>query len=147
MGKKAKLYIGLLIVVVLIGAAFYIAKVYYNINLFKEIKADEIAKDEMKYINANLPYIQEAGYKLTNVQIRLALVPEIVLKFEKTKEVDEKKIKKILETHQDNTRLVTIIELLIQGNSVQKDIKVGNLKFKSQEIILTIPPSISLEFE
>jgi len=109
--------------------------------------ATETAGKIVKEFNETLPTMRELGFTISDLQIGMGLIPEISAKLiASTDTIDVKKIKELIEKHQDNKTLVGVLNALQAGYNVKQEISDLPLKGVEVAVKLGLPPHISVGF-
>lgn len=109
------------------------------------------SKEQISAITSELdkmtPLLNEIGYRIRETRIGIGVPPVLEVYFQKTKKVDEKEIKRILEKNKDNKAFRLVGNALLSANSVQGKVsRIGNQKFKEVILTLTFPPRVTLMY-
>lgn len=97
--------------------------------------------------NEALPTMRALGFTIKDLRVGMGLVPEIGAKLvASTDTIDVKKIKELIEKHQENKTLVGALKALELAYNVKE--QVGDLPLKGVEINMTLglPPHIGVAF-
>lgn len=97
--------------------------------------------------NEALPTMRALGFSIKDLRVGMGLLPEIGAKLiASTDTIDVKKIKELIEKHQENKTLVGALKGLELAYNVRQ--QVGNIPFKGVEIdvIMGLPPHIGVAF-
>ena len=97
--------------------------------------------------NEALPTMRALGFTVKDLRVGMGLIPEIGAKLvASTDTIDVKKIKEVIETHQENKTLVAALKGLQAAYNIKQ--QIGDLPFKGVEIDMTLglPPHIGVAF-
>ena len=97
-------------------------------------------------INDILPIIAQIGYTLKGMSIDVSIPPGIILEFQKTAEVPQKEVDKILEKHKERPVLKLIVDSLVTANKFHKKIKLRSLQFTGIAVDVSVPPNVTMKF-
>jgi len=106
-----------------------------------EGKIAEILSD----FEAALPFIKNAGYGLTELEVELAISPRLVPHFVH-EEKDEADVNQALEALSENSIGRNLLIGLIKAGKLQKKISIANLVFSHVEISIAAMPSVTLQY-
>ena len=116
----------------------------------KEIKSASVEKltnSIMNDLNEAMPLIEKSGYKISSLEAELSLPPEVTTFFEIVKIVDLKQQKKILDSLKGNRIGELVLGSLIQTFILNKKVSIENMKLKTIQITISLPPYVTIEYE
>ena len=109
--------------------------------------ATEAAGKIVDEFNELLPTMRALGFTLKDLRVGTGLVPEIGAKLvASTDSIDVKKIKELIEKHQENKTLVAALKGLELAYNIKG--QIGDFPFKGVELDfkLGLPPHIGVAF-
>jgi len=115
----------------------------FRINEAVSNKAKTIIND---FIDA-APLIQEAGFRINDLQIELSVIPKLIPHFEKVSDVDEATRIRIIEQVKDKRIIRLLLKALFNADNFQQSLKMGNMEFAGIEIEITAIPAIRLLYK
>lgn len=111
----------------------------------KNIGSDKI-KEIIDELNKALPYIEQAGYVLDDLEIALGIPPKLVTHFDKQKDLSESEKNRLLDQIKETKLTHMLVSSLFKADELQKGVKVGALKFQEIEIEIGLIPAVILHF-
>jgi hypothetical protein len=103
-------------------------------------------KAVMDEIAATSPYLQEVGYRVTDLELEVAISPKVIVHLVREAEVSEEAFEASLATHAESKTFCTLVKLLRQANHIQAKIQPKDRIFKGLEVCLGIPPSFRMKY-
>src|SRR5262249_26339274 len=97
-------------------------------------------------LNAARPLFPQIGYRVSKVEVVLALMPKVSFSLRRIASVDDAAFERLLATHQGNKVLATIVAALRQASALQDKVRFQGLSFAEIEVELGLPPAIKLSF-
>jgi len=94
-----------------------------------------------------MPLIEEAGYQISSVEAELSIPPEVTTAFELEKVVPHEKQKKLLKALDGNAIGKLVLGSLMQAFTLEKSISIKDMKMKTIEITISLPPFVTIEYE
>ena len=110
----------------------------------KDMGEDKI-KEVINNFNEARPFLEDAGYKLSGLQIEMGVPPKLTTEFE-CNNASEEKINSALESLKDNKVGLMVLKSLIKANGLQNGISLKGLKFSNIEIEVGLIPNVRLIF-
>jgi hypothetical protein len=110
---------------------------------------DEGKEKFVNYINGLsdiIPIIATAGYRLKGIDIDVAIPPGVNMLFEKIKDVPKEEIDAIMEANKDKELLRSIVKALEMADDFHNKLKMGDLRFTSVNVNLSLPPKVTMKF-
>lgn len=112
----------------------------------KNFGGDTLGKTAQTF-NEALPYIERAGYIVTEIEVGLGLSPKIVPHLKMHDLIsDEEQTALLLET-QDKKLVNTILVSLFKAAAARKKLKFKKFHFNELELELSILPTVTLKFK
>jgi hypothetical protein len=90
--------------------------------------------------------LQHVGYRLTDVELRLALSPSVIFHLVREREAIAEAFEAVLANNKKNRTLCTVVKLLRQVNAVQRRVQPKDRQFRSLEIELGLPPVVRMKY-
>ena len=112
----------------------------------KNLTGDTLSKTAQRFNDA-LPYIQRAGYEVTQVEVGLGLSPKIVPRLKMRELLGEEEQAALLEEVRDQKLVSTIISTLFKASAARSKLKFKSFHFTEIELELSILPSVILKFK
>lgn len=116
----------------------------------KELALDAGAKqgaEVMKQANQLLTLLQDAGYRVGELNVDLGVPPTVTVDLKTTPLLNDGKLEAIFQANKDNDVLAMILGALIQANKLRDMVKLETIELKGAKIVLKTPPSISLNWK
>jgi hypothetical protein len=110
----------------------------------KDMGEDKL-KEVINNFNEARPFLEDAGYKLSGLQIEMGVPPKLTTEFE-CDNASEEKINSALESLKDNKVGLMVLKSLIKANGLQNGISLKGLKFSHIEIEVGLIPNVRLIF-
>jgi hypothetical protein len=108
-------------------------------------------KDKVKAVVedflATTPKIEEAGFKITDLQIELGLIPKLIPHFQKVADVSEAEKERILNSLQDKRLMRLLVAALFKADGFQANLSMKNYQFKGIEVEITALPAVRLNYQ
>jgi len=92
------------------------------------------------------PLIEQAGYKITNLDIELGLLPKLIPHFRKIGDIDETQKQQILSQVGDKKLMKLLISALFKADSFQNSLNMKNYDFKGIEVEIAPLPAVRLNY-
>lgn len=99
--------------------------------------------DEIMDSSAKLEAI---GYRLTDVELMITLVPRAILHLVKEFDATEEAYIGLLRENASSKTLCTVVKLLKQVDYVKSKVPVKGRRFKELIVDLGVPPAVSLKY-
>jgi len=116
-----------------------------------DYKMNEVLSKRVKSIIndfiAAAPIIEEAGFRISDLEIELSIIPKLIPHFEKLQSVDEEKKHEILKKVEHQKIIKMLIKALFKADHFQQNLKMGRLDFTGIEIEVTAIPAIRLLYK
>ena len=107
-------------------------------------------KDKVKAVVddflATTPLIEKAGYKITDLQIELGIIPKIIPHFRKVADVTEDQKELILTELQEKRLMKLLVSALFKADAFQSNLNMSQYSFKGIEIEITALPAVRLNY-
>lgn len=112
----------------------------------KEFSGDTLSKTAARF-NEALPYIERAGYDVTEIEVGLGLSPKVVphLRLRETIVADEQAA--LIEETREKKLVNTILTSLFKASTARERLKFKKFHFEDIELELSILPSVVLKFK
>ncbi len=111
----------------------------------KGFSGDTLSKTAERF-NEALPYIQRAGYDVTEIEVGLGLSPKVVPHLRIRELISDEDQQALLEETQDQKLVSTILASLFRASAAHKTLKFKAFHFSDMELELSILPTIVLKF-
>lgn len=102
--------------------------------------------DTINNLNAALPTIEEAGFKLVRLDVDIALIPRLFARFRQVNLINDEKRREIFDQTKDKKLLNLMLKGLFQAVSIRKDIDIDGMDLKEIELEIGLTPSVKLIF-
>lgn len=116
-----------------------------TIDGLKEISGDTLGKTAARF-NEALPYIERAGYVVTEVEVGLGLSPKVVPHLRMRENIDAAAQAALLAETADKKLVNTILSSLFKASAARSKLKFRKFHFSDIELELSILPSVVLKF-
>jgi len=93
------------------------------------------------------PIIEEAGFRIQDLEVELSVIPKLIPHFEKLHSVDEQKKAEILHKVEHRKIVKMLIKALFKADHFQQSLQMGRLEFSGIEIEVTAIPAIRLLYK
>lgn len=93
-----------------------------------------------------IPILEHAGYHLTTLDMDIGILPTVVARFAKVKDISEQEEQKMLEQYSDNIFVSIMLNSLFKANHIQRHIKIADLYFQEVEMHISTIPKLKLRF-
>lgn len=111
----------------------------------KDLSGDTLSKTAQRF-NEALPYIERAGYDVTEVEVGLGLSPKVVPHLRIRELISEEEQLQLIEETREKKLVNTILTSLFRASAAHKKLKFKNFQFSDMELELSILPSVVLKF-
>jgi len=111
----------------------------------KGFSGDTLAKTAERF-NEALPYIQRAGYDVTEVEVGLGLSPKVVPHLKIRELISAEEQQTLLEETREKKLINTILSSLFKASAAHSKLKFKTFHFSDMELELSILPSVVLKF-
>jgi len=111
-----------------------------------ELGTQEAAK-AMNQANLLLRLLQEAGYKVGDLEVEVSVPPTITINLKPGPLTSDTKLDGIFQANKDNEVLALVLGTLIQANKLRDMVKLDTIELKDAKIVLKTSPSISLHWK
>ncbi len=98
------------------------------------------------FINA-APLIEEAGFRIRDLEVELSIIPKLIPHFEKLNDTDEATRISIIEQVKDKRIIRLLLKALFKADNFQQSLNMGNMEFTAIEIEITAIPAIRLLYK
>ena len=111
-----------------------------------ELGTQEAAK-AMNQANLLLRLLQDAGYKVGDLEVEVSVPPTITINLKPGPLTSDTKLDGIFQANKDNEVLALVLGTLIQANKLRDMVKLDTIELKDAKIVLKTSPSISLQWK
>jgi len=111
----------------------------------KDFSGDTLAKTAQRF-NEALPFIERAGYDVTEVEVGLGLSPKVVPHLRIREQISEEEQLLLLEETRETKLVNTILTSLFKASAAHKKLKFKKFHFSDIELELSILPTVVLKF-
>jgi acylphosphatase len=105
------------------------------------------AAEAMNQANQLLRLLQDAGYKVGELDVELGVPPTITINLKPGSLTNDSKLEGIFQANKDNEVLALVLGTLIQANKLRDMVKLDTIELKDAKITLKTSPSISLHWK
>ena len=112
----------------------------------KGFGGDTLGKTAQTF-NEALPYIERAGYVVTEIEVGLGLSPKIVPHLKMQDVISDEEQAMLLFETQDKKLVNTILSSLFKATAARKKLKFKKFHFNELELELSILPTVTLKFK
>jgi acylphosphatase len=105
------------------------------------------AAEAMNQANQLLMLLQDAGYKVGELEVEVSVPPTITINLKPGPMTDDSKLDGVFQAHRDNEVLALVLGTLIQANKLRHMVKLETIELKDAKIVLKTSPSISLHWK
>ncbi len=112
----------------------------------KEFSGDTLGKTASRF-NEALPYIERAGYEVTEIEVGLGLSPKVVPHLRITKIISEEEKLVLLEETKDKKLVNTVLASLFRASAARSKLNFNKFHFSDIELELSILPTVVLKFK
>lgn len=111
----------------------------------KEFSGDTLGKTAAKF-NEALPFIERAGYEVTEIEVGLGLSPKVVPHLRLRKMISDEEQLALLEETREKKLVNTILNSLFKASAAHSKLKFRQFHFSDIELELSILPTVVLKF-
>jgi len=111
----------------------------------KEFSGDTLSKTAARF-NEALPYIERAGYDVTEIEVGLGLSPKVVPHLRLRHLIGEQEQLELLEETKDKKLVNTILSSLFRASAARSKLNFKKFHFSNIELELSILPTVVLKF-
>jgi hypothetical protein len=111
----------------------------------KNLGGDTLSKTAQQFNDA-LPYIERAGYDVTEVEVALGLSPKVVPHLKLRELITEEQQQMLLDETQGKTLVNTILSSLFRASAARRKLKFKRFHFEEIELEIGIIPGVVLKF-
>jgi len=97
--------------------------------------------------NEALPYIERAGYDVTEIEVGIGLSPKIVPHLQIREILDDEERAEILREVSNKRMVYTILHSLFRATAARKRLKFKQYHFTEIEMELSLLPTVTLKFK
>ncbi|NVJ98185.1 MAG: hypothetical protein HWE25_08535 [Alphaproteobacteria bacterium] len=112
----------------------------------KSLSGDALTKTAQNF-NEALPYIERAGYEVTEIEVGMGLDPKIVPHLRMRDMIDESEQAALLEETKNKTLVNTILSSLFRASAARRKLNFRRFHFTDIELELSILPTVVLKFK
>lgn len=112
----------------------------------KEFSGDTLGKTAARF-NEALPYIERAGYVVTEIEVGLGLSPKVVPHLRLHEQISEEEKAALLEETHDKKLVNTILGSLFRASAARSKLNFNKFHFSDIELELSILPTVVLKFK
>jgi hypothetical protein len=116
----------------------------------KEKAADlgtQKATEAMSQANQLLRLLQDAGYKVGELEVEVGIPPTITIDLKPGPLTNDSKLDRVFQANKDNDVLALVLGTLIQANKLRDMVKLDTIELNDAKIVLKTSPSISLHWK
>lgn len=112
----------------------------------KGFSSDTLSKTAQRF-NEALPYIERAGYDVTEIEVGLGLSPKVVPHLRLRELISDDEERALLFETREKKLVNTILSSLFRASSTRKNLKFNKFHFTDIELELSILPTVVLKFK
>lgn len=112
----------------------------------KEFSGDTLGKTASRF-NEALPYIERAGYEVTEIEVGLGLSPKVVPHLRLKEQISDEEKAELLAETQDKKLVNTILSSLFRASAARSKLNFNKFHFSDIELELSILPTVVLKFK
>lgn len=112
----------------------------------KEFSGDTLTKTAARF-NEALPYIERAGYVVTEIEVGLGLSPKVVPHLRLKEQISDEEKAALLQETQDKKLVNTILGSLFRASAARSKLNFTKFHFTDIELELSILPTVVLKFK
>lgn len=112
----------------------------------KGVSGDALAKTASSFNDA-LPYIERAGYHVTEIEVGLGLSPKAVAHLELATMIPPEGRDALLDEVRERALVRTILQSLFRAADAREKLRFRGFHFTDMELELSVLPSVSLKFK
>lgn len=116
-----------------------------TVNEIKDISGNTLGTTAEKF-NAALPYIERAGYRVTEIEVGLGLSPKLVAHLKLEEVISEAEQQSLLSETTNKKLVNTILGTLFKATTARTKLKFRRFHFTHLELELSILPTVILKF-
>lgn len=116
-----------------------------TIDGLKELSGDTLGKTAAGF-NEAVPYIERAGYEVTEIEVGLGLSPKVVPHLRLREIITEEEQLALMEETRDKKLINTILGSLFRASAARNKLKFRKFHFSNIELELSILPTVVLKF-
>jgi hypothetical protein len=105
------------------------------------------AAEAMNQTNQLLRLLQDAGYKVGELEMEVGVPPTITINLKPGPLTSDSKLDGIFQTNKHNEVLALVLGSLIQANKLRDMVNLDTIELKDAKIVLRASPSISLHWK
>tara|TARA_R110002096_G_scaffold382545_2_gene576431 strand:+ start:11 stop:568 length:558 start_codon:yes stop_codon:yes gene_type:complete len=107
---------------------------------------DALTKTAQNF-NEALPYIERAGFSVTEIEVGIGISPKIVPHLRMIKAIPARERELLLEEVIEKRLIHTILSSLFSATAARKRLKFNQYHFTELEMELSVLPSVTLKFK
>ena len=105
------------------------------------------AAEAMNQANELLMLLQDAGYKVGELEVEVSVPPTITINLKPGPMTNDSKLDGVFQANRDNEVLALVLGTLIQANKLRDMVNLDTIELKDAKIVLRASPSISLHWK
>jgi hypothetical protein len=105
------------------------------------------AAEAMNQTNQLLRLLQDAGYKVGELEMEVGVPPTITINLKPGPLASDSKLDGIFQANKNNEVLALVLGSLIQANKLRDMVNLDTIELKDAKIVLRASPSISLHWK
>lgn len=117
-----------------------------TVDSLKELGGDTLVKTAAGF-NEALPFINRAGYDVTEVEVGLGLSPKIVPHLKLRELISEEEQAELLAEAQGRKLVTTVLSSLFKASAARQKLNFKRFHFDEIELELSILPTVVLKFK
>ncbi len=118
---------------------------------YSEYRMNEVVSNRIKSVINDFiesaPIIEEAGFRIRDMEIELSVIPKLIPHFEKIKSIGDEERAKIIDKVANKKVIKILLKALFKADNFQQSMNMGNLDFAGIEIEITAIPAIRLLYK
>ena len=112
----------------------------------KGFGGDALDKTALNF-NESLPYIERAGFVVTEIEVGIGISPRIVPHLRMEKAISAREREALLAEVKGKRLVYTILTSLFAATAARKRLKFKSYQFEEIELELSVLPSVTLKFK
>lgn len=117
-----------------------------TLNGLKGFSGDTLAATAAR-LNEAAPYIEQAGYDMTEIEVGIGLSPKILAHLRLREVISVEAQQALLSKVQSKRLIRTILQSLFQASRAREKLRIREFHFTEIELELSILPTVTLKFK
>ena len=103
-------------------------------------------KETVDALTASAVELPRVGYRLTDLELELSLLPRVIVCLERDREAHEEEFQALLATKRDSSTFTVLVKLLQQANAMDRRLKPRDRRLTGLRVELGVPPVLNLRY-